>query len=215
MISVLLLDLGDTLTDGTQVFPHVPEALAALRKLENGDGARIQLCLVSDFTMPSPGGPPVRTLFSQYLAVLDRLDLRRFFRPVGRHVTLSTHAGVMKPDRRVYDLALERLGTGATLAESLVITEDAAHVEACRKLGMATLRFGDDFTDWSEAPAMVRQLANPAGVDAEEAAAFRRSLSEHGQLAESDGPLAPGVTHVIEHDDEGNEVVRRKRFSAI
>jgi hypothetical protein len=103
----------------------------------------------------------------------------------------------------------------------LVITEDAAHIKACRKLGTATLQFGKDFTDWSEAPALVRRLANPAAaidhpaIDTEEAAAFRRSLSEHGQLAESDGPLAPGVTHVIEHDDEGNEVLRRKRFSAI
>jgi FMN phosphatase YigB (HAD superfamily) len=216
MVRVVVLDLGGTLTDGTALFPHVPEALTALRKLRRPDGSRLELCLVSDFTMPN--GASVRTLFSDYLRILDRLCLRRFFLPVGRHVTLSTHAGVMKPDRRVYELALERLGTGANLGDCLAITEQAAHVAACRKLGMAALRFGTDFTDWSDAPSLVQELATgtPPSEMVDEAAVLRRSLEQHGQLAEStDEPLAPGVTHVVETDDQGSEVLRRKRFSAI
>ena len=156
MIRVVVLDLGETLLHGDQLFPHVPEALTALRKLRTSDGTRLQLCLVSDFTMAN--GTSVRTLFSQYLRILDSVGLRRFFLPVGRHVTLSTHARVMKPDRRVYELALERLDTGATLSECVVITEDAGHIAACRALGMKGLRFGADFTDWADAPALVRAL---------------------------------------------------------
>jgi hypothetical protein len=77
-------------------------------------------------------------------------------------VTLSTQAGANKPDRRVYQLALERLGGGATLADCLSITEDAAHVAACRALGMGALRFGGDFSDWSDAAMLVRHLVDPA-----------------------------------------------------
>jgi FMN phosphatase YigB (HAD superfamily) len=156
MIRVAVLDLGETLIHGDQLFPHVPEALTALRKLRAADGARLQLCLVSDFTMPN--GASVRTLFSRYLRILDGVRLRRFFLPVGRHVTLSTHAGVTKPDRRIYELALERLGTGATLDECVVITEDAGHIAACTAMGMAGLRFGGDFSDWAQAPALVADL---------------------------------------------------------
>jgi FMN phosphatase YigB (HAD superfamily) len=211
MVRVAMLDLGGTLTDGTTLFPHVPDALAALRRLRRPDGTRLDLCLVSDFTMAN--GASVRARFSEYLRILDRLNLRRFFVPVGRHVTLSTHAGVMKPDRKVYELALTRLGTGAHLGDCLSITEDATHIAACRRLGMTTLHFGTDFTDWSEVPPIVRGMV---GGTTGEAAALRRSLEEHGQLAEAgDEPLAPGVTHVVETDATGVEVVRRKRFSAI
>jgi hypothetical protein len=215
--------------------------------------------------------------------------LRRFFQPVSRHVTLSTHAGVMKPDRRVYELALERLGTDAGFDECVSITEDARHIAACRRLGMEALRFGDDFSDWCEAPLLVRHLVDPtdahntalalavwlavheevrfvsllgeptargarvrvrpamadgtsrwdktsvvelvfdsvgrvvdvqwdsAEVMAErEATAFHRSLQEHGQMAPAGASaLPPGATHTVERDERGNEIVRRKRFSAL
>jgi hypothetical protein len=289
VVRVLLLDLGGTLTDGDQTFSHVPEALTALRKFHGSVGEPVELCLVSDYVMPDPtGGPAVRTLFSEYLRILDRLGLRRFFRPVSRHVTLSTHAGVMKPDRRVYELALARSGTDAGLDECLSITEDAGHIAACRRLGMETLRFGQDFSDWCEAPLLVRHVVDPtdahnttlalavwfavqedvryaglvgeptahgvrvrvrpaiadgtsrwgkasvvelvfdsvgrvvdvewesAAVTAEwEAATFFRSLQEHGQMATAGvDTLPPGATHAVERDERGNDIVRRKRFSA-
>ena len=84
------------------------------------------------------------------------------FEPVERHVTLSTQAGVNKPDRRIYELALTRLGTDATLGDCLSITENAEHVAACRALGMQALQFGVAFTDWSQAPQLVRSLIDPA-----------------------------------------------------
>jgi hypothetical protein len=52
--------------------------------------------------------------------------------------------------------------------------------------------------------------------EAREARIFERSLREHGQLAEQDAEeLPPGATHHVEKDDEGHDVVRRDRFSAI
>jgi hypothetical protein len=51
--------------------------------------------------------------------------------------------------------------------------------------------------------------------EAREKRGFERSLREHGQLAEQGvEELPPGATHQVETDDEGREVLRRKRFSA-
>ena len=289
MLRVILLDLGGTLAGGGQTFSCVPEALTALRKFRDAEDEPIQLSLVSDFAMPDPGsGTTVRTIFAEYLHILDQLGLRRFFQPVGRHVTLSTHAGVMKPERRVYELALERLGNYSSLAECVSITEDAGHVAACRRLGMKALQFGKDFSDWCQAPLLMRHLIDPtstqnttlaltlwlkvheslrvvglvgepsatsalvrvrpvvtdgtagrakttelevsfdsvgrvADLDSPsssftaetEADTFDRSLREHGQAAMAgEGALPPGVTHTIAQDEQGEQVIRRKRFSA-
>ena len=162
MVDVLVLDLGGTLVDGSRPIPHVRAALTALRKFEGSSGRPLRLVLVSDFAPADPPTPAgVRARFTEYLRLLDGFGLRRFFQPVARHVTLSTHAGTFKPDRRVYELALERLGGGVGLTDCLSITEDAGHVAACKDLGMRALRFGGDFTDWSEAPLLVRHLVDP------------------------------------------------------
>jgi beta-phosphoglucomutase-like phosphatase (HAD superfamily) len=158
-IRVLMLDLGDTLVHDTVVFPHVADALTALSKIEAARGEHLVTCLVSDFKTPTP--PPTQTkiaaIFSEYVELLDQFGLRKFFEPVQDRVTLSAHAGVAKPDRRIFEKAIERLGVRAELGECLFITEDAAHLAACSALGMETLRFGstEGFTDWAEAPLLV------------------------------------------------------------
>ena len=162
MVAVVLFDLGDTLVDGARPFPHVPEALSAVRQFKSASGASVGCALVSDFTLAVPAtAARVDEIVSEYLALLGGFDLRGFFSPVERCVTLSTHAGVMKPDRRVYELALARLGGGAQLTDCLCITENAGHISACRTLGMRTLQFGVDFTDWAEFALLVRHQIDP------------------------------------------------------
>lgn len=46
-----------------------------------------------------------------------------------------------------------------------------------------------------------------------EVAAFRESLARSGQV-QDDEDLKPGVTHVRKRDDEGRELLVRRRFSA-
>jgi hypothetical protein len=60
---------------------------------------------------------------------------------------------------------------------------------------------------------------SPAETAAErkEAAVFLAALKRHGQVQESNGPLKPGVTHVLKPataKGKGKQLVR-KRFSAI
>ncbi|WP_448642454.1 HAD family hydrolase [Geodermatophilus sp. URMC 63] len=214
MVGILLLDLGGTLVDGERPLPHVVEALKAIAELDGSTGAPLQIALVSDFYPADPPTPAgVQARFDEYLVILDRTGLRWLFEPVDRRVTLSTHAGVRKPDRRVYELALRRLGTSGGLTDCLSITENVDHVAACRALGMQALQFGVDFDDWSQAPALVRRMIDPAGS---EEATFERSLRAHGQLAGADDdPLPPGATHREVYDEQGRKTIRRERFRAV
>jgi len=165
MSRVLLLDLGETLIHGTTtVLPHVQEALAALAEFKGDDGKPLQRALVSDTEMPPPPATPtkIKPIFDDYVATLAALQLRSFFEPVSKHVTLSAHAGVGKPDRKVFALALKRLGVTAKLTDCVFVTENADHIRHCREeLGMKTLQFGKDFTDWAEGPLLLATMMAP------------------------------------------------------
>ena len=172
MSRVLLLDLGETLVHGMTLLPNVPQALAAIAEFKGDSGKPLQRALVSDTEMPSPPPTPAKItpIFKRYVATLDTLALRSFFDPVAKHVTLSAHAGVVKPDRKVFTLALKRLGVKATLRECVFVTENADHIRHCREqLGMKALQFGKDFTDWADGPLALLTLVAPAAVNLEAA----------------------------------------------
>jgi hypothetical protein len=130
MIRVVMFDLGETLVDANRrPFPHVREALTALGGFRTADSGPLSSCLVSDYTMVVPPitRDKIRPVFEEYIAILDATALREFFEPEDERVTLSTHVGVGKPDRAVFEMALHRLRSKATLQECLFITENAGH----------------------------------------------------------------------------------------
>jgi FMN phosphatase YigB (HAD superfamily) len=163
MVRVLLFDLGNTLIDESHLlYPHVHEALETLQGFETQAQEPLLLGLVSDYPMPTRE-KTAQDLFQEYLTILKQSDIARFFEPFEQHITLSTQAGVTKPDRRIFELSIEHLGLTAPFAECLFITENSQHIEACRTLGMETLQFSldgseRDFSDWSEAPLLVAKI---------------------------------------------------------
>ena len=166
MIRVLMLDLGDTLATEDHVLPHVPEALNVLSRFETASGDELVLSLVSDYTMPEAPVTPqkIEDIFEDYVKELETFQLKQYFEPVDRHVTLSTHTGVFKPDSKIFKTALQRLRLRTGLNGCLFITENAEHEAACQKLGMETLLFGPgeaDFSDWSEAPLLIARKVAP------------------------------------------------------
>jgi FMN phosphatase YigB (HAD superfamily) len=187
MIRVVMFDLGGTLVDNDRhPFPHITDALTAMAAFKTADGKPLRSCLVSDYTMPEPPATQAKitALFKKYLAILDQTGLRAFFEPVEKRVTLSTHAGVAKPDRRIFETALQRLGAKVPLEECLFITEDAGHIkEAREKLKMQTLQFGSagagGFEDWADAPALIANLVAP-GQAANSHAAIKAHLAAKG-----------------------------------
>ena len=61
-----------------------------------------------------------------------------------------------------------------------------------------------------------RKPPTKAAVRQTEEAVFLAALKRHGQVQESDGPLKPGVTHVLKPAGaKGKAKPVRKRFSAI
>ena len=184
MLKVVMFDLGQTLIDdANRPFPHVREALTAISDFTIESGTPLRSCLVSDFTMASPPATAakVTALFNQYLTILDGTGLRPFFEPVKKRVTLSTHAGVGKPARKIFEKALQRLrASTVSLEDCLLITENADHIQQVRtQLHMQALQFQVDFDDWVEAPALIAQLVMPHQF-ANTAAVIKAQLAEHG-----------------------------------
>lgn len=189
MIRVVFFDLGMTLVDAARrPFPHVEEALDVIQRFTTPDGRPLESALVSDVDMPEPPAPAtqVEPLFQRYLGVLDACGLRHRFEPVERRVTLSAHAGAFKPDRRIFETALARLGVSAPFADCLLITESGDHADAVRRtLHMPALRFHvprsapDEFDDWLQAPAMIARLIEPGGGPNTDAALQLQLRSSH------------------------------------
>jgi FMN phosphatase YigB (HAD superfamily) len=160
IIKVIMFDLGETLIDeaNQQPFPHALQALRAITKAHPAP----KTCLVSDFKMELT---PAKAM-KEYVTILKAAGLRSFFEPVEKRVTLSNHAGAVKPSRKIFKKALQRLGVPATpFKHCCFITENAAHIEAAReKLHMQAFQFGVDFTDWREVPAMLGVTAGSVGT---------------------------------------------------
>jgi hypothetical protein len=188
-----MFDVGNTLVRESDfhLFPHVIEALSAIDALKTESGEAPMRCLVSNFpaTLPVPADRLVATL-QDFLHLLPPA-LTAMFVPAETKVTLSAHAGVAKPDKKVFTTAVARLGLHAGLDECLLITEQHDHVVRCKQLGMSALQFGgnasppplgSDFTDWSEAPALIAHRLAPAGPANVEAAVRARLAATHPQL---------------------------------
>jgi len=235
MIQVVMFDLGQTLIDEVhqRPFPHVIEALKTI----NANFAP-KTCLVSDFTMDLT---PARAM-KEYLAVLDAAGLREFFEPVEKRVTLSNHAGAMKPSRKIFETALQRLGLPATpLKDCCFITENAAHIKAAREeLEMEAFQFGVDFHDWAYVPNLLGLAPSPISGDTgwqiisvpghedlkdievqapasaegiAEVKSYVASLADNEQIAGRPGKRAFRATHRLVTDSEGKRKLVREGFS--
>lgn len=163
MLKVLLLDLDGTLARNGAPLPFALEAMAALRRFETAAGDPLEWCLVSDYRMPgdAESGDTVRSITAEFVRMMDALGIGRFFRPISRRVTLSTHAGALKPDRVLFETALDRLGVAKRWTECLVVSADERTVTACRELGMKGLACGEDVTEWPDAVLAIRQAVAP------------------------------------------------------
>ena len=153
-----MFDLGQTLIDETnqlRPFPHVVETLVKITQAESAP----EICLISDFKMDLTPAEAMK----EYLAILKATGLRAFFEPVEKRVTLSNHAAALKPSRKIFKKALERLGKPTTpFKHCCFITENAAHIKAAREqLHMQAFQFGVDFADWDEVPSMLG-VASPS-----------------------------------------------------
>lgn len=236
MIKVVMFDLGQTLIDEANQQRPFPHAIEALTTITSANPAP-KICLVSDFKMDLT---PAKAM-KEYLAILDAAGLQTFFEPAQKRVTLSNHAGAVKPSRKIFKKALERLGVPATpLKHCCFITENLDHIKAARgRLHMQAFQFGVDFADWAEVPAMLG-VASPSGGSSawhtisvpghddlkdievevpdspdaiEEVKSYVASLANSEQISGRPGKAAFRGTHVLMTDPKGKRRLVRKGFS--
>lgn len=139
-MKIVFFDLGNTLEKQGGLAPGAIETLRAIQSLQGSDGRAPALALISDFTMPNTPDeiPAIR---AQYLAILDTLGLRQFFKPVSKRVTLSTEVGVTKPDKRIFESAIKKINPSLRFQDAIFITEEPVHIAAARSLGMRAVHF--------------------------------------------------------------------------
>lgn len=139
-MKVILFDLGRTLEDQDELLPGASQMLEAVAELRDELSQPPGMGLVSDFDMPRVPGD-IAGIRAQYVAIIERLGIRKFFDPLDRGVTLSTDIGVFKPDERVFRAALDKFGANLPFAAALFLTEHPGHIRAARALGMRAVHF--------------------------------------------------------------------------
>lgn len=72
-------------------------------------------------------------------------------------IIISAEVGVAKPDPRIYQIALERLG--AAPEEAIFVDDYPGNVEGARRLGMHVIRF----VNWLQAKGEIEALLNSKG----------------------------------------------------
>lgn len=188
MIRLALFDLGDTLIHSNAALPHVREALRTISQFEMADGSSLRIGIVSDDAIPPPLFTEAEIVASesQFQDILSATGLSDLFDPFERRVTTSTRAGVNKPDRRIFERAIERSGVAASLGECLFVTEHIGHLAACKSLGMNVIRFGSGpgiqpaFSDWRHAPPLIAATIGTPTSDNQFAAARFFLETTHG-----------------------------------
>ncbi|MET0865228.1 MAG: M28 family peptidase [Nakamurella sp.] len=188
-MTLVLLDLGNTLESNDVLLPGAADTLAELSELRTADGREVLLGLISDFTMPEKPAQ-IPAIQAEYYDIIDNLGIRSFFEPVAERVTLSTEVGVFKPDEAVFRRAVEKLDPAATFADTIFVTENSEHIRAARRLGIRAVHFrgpgqstGEinnlpdlvplvrDFNAGPADPVLVDVVTTPATSTAGEAAA--------------------------------------------
>lgn len=189
MIRIAFYDVGETLIHNGQPFPGVVETLQAISEFETADGHSLFFGIISDFFMPAP--PPteekILALEEQYRnQILQPTQLSGFFQPFETHVTISSRAGVFKPERKIFETALARSGTGLEFSECLFVTENKNHLDKCVEFGITPVRFGPDtdgmaaFQEWVDAPTVIAGIVAPGHTENQAAAVAPALASRFG-----------------------------------
>lgn len=189
MIKVAFFDVGETLIHDGRPIPGVVDALKAISQFKTEAGQPLLMAIVSNFTMPSAPvtEEKILTLEKEYRSIaLEPAGLAGFFEPFDRKVTISSRAGVSKPAQAIFNAALARLHTTATLKECLFVTEEEGHLKKAKEYGMLPVGFGSGmqgiqtFSNWDDAPLLLANLVAPDNLENLALAVVPRLDSQYG-----------------------------------
>jgi FMN phosphatase YigB (HAD superfamily) len=142
-MKIILFDLGNTLEDveRERLLPGARKTLKTIQAMRDAQGHAPVLALLSDFGEIPATPEQIQVSQEEYFDILRGLGIRSFFNPLTQGVTLSTEVGAAKPSRKIFQVAIDKIGGGLSFQDTLFITENKAHVDAVRALGMKAIHF--------------------------------------------------------------------------
>lgn len=130
LTSVVFCDLGDTLiyTDSNNQRQRYADTLDTLQVLRER-GYRLGLL----------SNQPTGTTVAQVHAILNSLGLDDYIEYDLITISSEIPGNIGKPDRQIFDLALQKAGHPAATNQSIFVTETASHIEAARSYGWRSI----------------------------------------------------------------------------
>jgi FMN phosphatase YigB (HAD superfamily) len=133
-VKIVLFDLGYTLEHDLEnkhvTMPGALKLLSAITEMLDQNGKSPVLALVSDFDRPA----------AEYYRIIEGLQIDKFFKPYPERITLSKDIGYIKPDKRFFRAAIDKIHIDLPFQNVIFVTENKYHITEARKLGMMTLR---------------------------------------------------------------------------
>ena len=147
MIQVVMFDIETLIDRHQKPYPHLIFALETL------DSLSISTCIISDCSTDVGE----KDAMSNYDQILTATGLKPFFTPIEQRLTLSMQTGVLKPNRKIFEKGLERLGEPKiSLMNCMYVAKNGDHLAWVRlELQMKTLQFGIDFNRLVAVPSNV------------------------------------------------------------
>jgi FMN phosphatase YigB (HAD superfamily) len=142
-MKIILFDLGNTLEDveRERLLPGARKTLKTIQAMRDAQGYAPVLALLSDFGEIPATPEQIQVSQAEYFDILRGLGIQSFFNPLTQRVTLSTEVGAAKPSRKIFQAAIDKIDGGLSFQDTLFITENKAHVDAARALGMKAIHF--------------------------------------------------------------------------
>jgi hypothetical protein len=137
---LVLLDLGDTFEVDDQLLPAAKGILVAVAALTDPDGEPVVPALVSDLASSAqPANDTAR--WREYAGILDALGINFLFEPLHRRRRRPAAQVMLGPDPTVLRAAAGKAGSGLTPHHVMIVSENAQHVHAARRRGIAAIHF--------------------------------------------------------------------------
>lgn len=111
--------------------PGAIDLLSSIKKMHVINGEQPSIGLVSDFDR-NP---------SDCHAILGALKSDNFFGSFPTKNTLSNEVGVLKPDEKIFRVAVDKIQKDLPFQNVLFTTENKDHIVGVKKFGMRCIRF--------------------------------------------------------------------------
>ena len=138
-MQVVLFDLGKTLENNGVLRENAKETLKEINNMKDTNNQSVILGLASDF-LPASNKEELKQRKLEYYNILEQLQIKSFFEPVDKNVTLSSEVGATKSEnpQEFYQTVIDKI-SNTSFNKIIFITEFKPHIDSANTLGMKTI----------------------------------------------------------------------------